>query len=577
MVRALGISCLVAGSLLALGCETSEEPAPDAVSSRLSESVQFRLGSVIGDGLPAATDDAVSLVELGPATLIQPGGSELLAFEVTDPDGRTITATLLQFENEDSHLRGEVEEGGGSSTSVISNQLDIDEDLCTGLCDGVLSVNAQVAIELADGAISPAVAIEIAIDCRGKGTEGVCPIGPGGDGDAPFLVCDDVTNGGAALTSDPQLDAYFDALRTLALYSEQTEEAARGALDDIETALGDDAQDGIPNALEARIAEATEAGLLVLIGDPGCGIRAPRVQHTLRVCDGELSSELASMMCAGLCEPGIDRNACLDAEATGCRGVTENGACAGTCIGACEVELAEPRACLGTCVGTCDGTCAGEEGGASCDGPCTGMCDGKCREPISDEACDGLCTGMCNETTVASSEDPLPACTVPLNAFCSSASEETLICRGDCFGAATVAAGAPICQASALAMGALSARCDSPVVQVYYAFSATAEPDAQLAFSTLIDDVNDPITSLLVLLDRIDLLETAATELLGAEAAATDRLASVLADELDEESLDCAQEVVGASTPWLQDQVDLLQGLRTEILAIADVLDTTGL
>jgi hypothetical protein len=565
---------LVAGSLLAWGCETTDEPTPDAVSSRLTENVAFLGGLLIPDGLPAATDEAVTLVELGPATLLEPGGSELLAFEVTDEEGRPVAATLLQFEDEDAHLRGEVEEGGGSSNNVVSNQLIVEDTLCEGLCDGVLSVNAKVAVELADGAISAAIDIEIAIDCRGKGTQGICPV-EGGDGNAPSLVCNDVTEGGAALTGDAELDTYFDALRTLSLYSEQTEQAAEGALSEIRSALGDDAQDGIPNALEARIVESTETGLLVLIGAPGCGIRAPRVQHTLRVCDRDLNTEMSSMMCSGMCEPGIDRNACLDADATGCRGVTDDGACDGTCIGACQVELAEPRACLGTCIGTCDGACAGAQGSDTCEGPCSGMCDGECREPISEEVCDGLCTGMCDEATEGSAADPLPACTEPLNAFCSSAAEQTLTCRGDCFGLASVGAGTPICQASALAMGALSARCDAPVVQVYYAFNTTVEPDAQQAFSELVDEVNEPITTLLVLLDRIDLLETAATELRDAEPAVTERLGGGL--QLDDEGLECGEEVVTTSTPWLQDQIDLLQGLRDEILAIAMVLDATGL
>lgn len=567
---------MVASCLLAVGCETTEAPNTNSVSSRLTESVVFLLGMKVPGDLPEATDEAVTLVELGPATLLSPGGSELLAFEVTDPDGREVVATLLQFEGEDDHLRGEVEEGGGSS-GVISSQLEVEDDLCVGLCDGVLSVEATVALELVGGVISHHLGVEIAVDCRGKGTEGICPVESGSD-DAPFLVCDDVTTGGAALTSDHQLDAYFDALRTLSIYSEQTEEAAQEALGDIRTALGDDAQDGIPDGLKLRIDEATEAGLLVLIGDPGCGVRAPRVQHTLRVCDRELDSEESSMACSGLCEPGIDRNACAEAETTGCRGViAEGGACDGTCIGACQVVLAEPRACVGTCIGSCDGTCVGSDDPANCEGPCTGMCDGECREPISEEVCDGVCTGMCSESTEATADDPLPACVLPLSGFCTSAAEQSLICRGDCFGAATVSSGAPICQASALAMGALSARCDAPIVQVYFAFNTMVDSDTQQSFSTLVDQVNDPLTTLLVLLDRIDLLETAATELLGAEGAVTERLASELQDDLDEESLECAQGITSQSTPWLQGQIDLLQGLRAEILAIAEVLDTTGL
>jgi hypothetical protein len=211
-----------------------------------------------------------------------------------------------------------------------------------------------------------------------------------------------------------------------------------------------------------------------------------------------------------------------------------------------------------------------------CEGPCTGLCDGECVEPIG-EACDGLCTGFCDQSTEPTSGDPLPACTAPLQAYCSSAEGGSLACRGDCFGTVSVEEGAPICQASALAIGHLSARCDAPVVQVYFAFNPDAEASEQLEFATLVDDISDPVTNLLVLLDRIDLLEAAASELLGvASGPVADRIAAQL-EGVEAESLECAQDVVDTTTPWLSDQIDLLRGLRDEILAIAAVLDTTGL
>jgi len=559
VTRGLSIVCLGA-SLLALGCETSSGgDGASGLAQRLSDSVGFKLGRLVDGRLPDPTDNAVELIDLGPSILLAPGDSELLAFEETDPEAREVVATLLQFEGEDTHLRGEVEESGGSVSAVITNELEVEEGLCNGLCDGVLSIGAHVALELADGAITKAVALEIAIDCRGVGTEGECPVAPGTDPSAPGLICDDVRKGEAALTSDAQLDAYFDAVRTLALYSIQTNESAEDALTEIRTALGSDADsDGIPTALESRIADATEAGLLVLVGDPGCAVRAPRVQHTLRVCDRELDAEMASMACSGLCEPGIDRNACVEAT--------------GTCIGACQVVLDEPRACLGTCIGTCDGTCNGEEGG-DCNGPCTGMCDGECREPIGEDetVCHGLCTGFCDASTVATADDPLPACEMPLNAYCGSPEDASLVCRGDCFGEASVGAGAPICQASALAIGELSARCDAPIVQIYFAYNAEADAGTQEDFAALVGEVNDPVTTLLVLLDRIDLLEKAASGLLAvADGPVADRLASQI------EGIQ-AETTIDRSTPWLQDQVDSLQALRDDILAIAAVLDTTGL
>lgn len=565
--------CLVA-SVLALGCDGADDGGDAAsLAQRLGDNISFRLGQLIGDGLPDTTDEAVALVQLGPATLLSPGGSELLAFEVTDPEARAITATLLQFDGDDSHLRGPIAEGGGSVTTVISNEVDVSEALCEGLCDGVLSLNAKVAVELAGGAISSALAIEIAVDCRGKGTEGACTLAGGGPG-STALICDDVTQGGAALTNDAQLDAYFDAVRTLALYSHQTNEAARDALAEVRGALGLGEGGDVPSELEARIAEATEMGLQVLIGAPGCAARAARVQHTLRVCDRSVTTEQASVTCDGLCEPGSDRNACTDAAGTGCRGVLQGGVCDGTCTGACQVELAAPRICIGTCIGTCEGSCNGEEGGP-CNGPCTGLCSGECREPNSG-VCDGTCTGFCEASTTPAEDDPLPACTSPLFAYCSSG-EAPILCRADCFGEAAVTAGAPICQASALAMGQLSARCDAPVVQIYFAYAAGTEPSTQQAFATLIDGVNDPITTLLVLVERIDLLENAAASLAGvSEGAVAERIAAQI-EGIRPESMACAEDVVAASTPWLRERIDLLRELRAEILALAAVLDTTGL
>jgi hypothetical protein len=243
-------------------------------------------------------------------------------------------------------------------------------------------------------------------------------------------------------------------------------------------------------------------------------------------------------------------------------------------LGACQVQLEEVRACVGTCIGTCMGTCG--EDPNDCNGPCTGMCEGECREPISD-VCDGLCTGFCEQVTEPTTDDPLPACTSPLQPFCSAVEGDTLTCRGDCFGAASVGTGAPICQASALAIGHLSARCDPPVLQMYFAFNPDSDAAEQDEFGTLIGTIDTPITNLLVLLDRIDLLEAAASELVGvASGPVSDRVAAQL-EGVPAESVACAEAVVDATTPWLTEQIDLMRRLREEILAIAAVLDTTGL
>ncbi len=570
-VRTLYVPSLIAGLVCCLlsgiaACE-SDAPAPTrSLGDRLSDRVSLKIGMLIESGLPDPTDGSVSLVDLGPAVILQPESVELLGFEVSDPEDRDVVATLLQFEGASSHIRAEIEEQG----NLIENELNATGELCDGLCDGVLTVTARIAVELEDGAISEPTDVDLAIDCRGNDDQAACE-GADGDANPTELVCGDVTRGETALTGDAELDAYFDALRMLASFAEQSGDDARNEIGRLVNALeaSSDSAADIASALQDSFAQNTDGGVMVLWGDAGCGVRAPRTLHTLRACDPEGTSEQApTMACSGVCEQATE---CESDAITGCRGFLDNASCAGECVGACQAALAEPVACAGTCIGVCDGECPGETDG-QCAGPCAGVCDGECRS-LHGGACDGTCTGLCDERFI---DGEPSACDAMLRGYCdSSEAGRGLLCTGDCYGTPSLSEGTAICQASAIAEGQLAAECQSPIVQLAFGFASDATATQQEDFAQLIGVINAPITSLLGTLAQLDQIEAAAAGLLtAAEGPVAERLQDDGAGALSDEAQQCADDTRETATGWLSDQVTDLAALRADILEITGTLTT---
>lgn len=547
---------LILITLLALGCGddavTTEERS---LNELLNDRVRLKLGMLIDESLPAASDGTVNLIELGPVSLLEPGGVEILALEVEDPEEREVVATLLQFGTSASHLRAPAE----ANDNIVSNELETTDTLCDGLCASVITAHANVAVELEDGEISAAVEIEITIDCREHGDPEQCDEEHSSGPVEDELICNDVTGGAAALTGDEQIDAYFDAVRTLALVSELTQDDALDAQADLRDALALEGEGDVVDALQDRIDGATDGGLVVVLGERGCGVRGPRVLHALRTCDPQGTADVLDMECSGVCEGGL---ACLFADSPGCRGVVQDESCDGTCTGACQAELETPGACNGTCFGTCDGECATPDGD-ECAGPCAGNCDGECRG-LSDAVCSGSCTGLC-DALVPGDEDV--SCEAPLELYCATGTD-SLACSADCFGDVDLEHDGELCKASAIATGRAAARCEAPIVQLLFAYAPELSGADQESFSELVGEIDAPIATLLALLSRVELLIEAGMDLQAVGGEPLDERIVEVEEELEPSAIACAKTTQDGVDAWITGEIEVLEALRADIIAL---------
>src|SRR5262249_39850878 len=134
------------------------------------------------------------LLPLGPAVMVEPMDSAIMALEVQDPEQRPVKATLIQFEDASTYHRVPPREGEGSHV-VIENHMVTGEELCEGLCDAIFTVTVSEAVELEDGEISAVSTREIVIDCREAGDPEECDEDADGFEVLDELPCGDVTMG----------------------------------------------------------------------------------------------------------------------------------------------------------------------------------------------------------------------------------------------------------------------------------------------------------------------------------------------------------------------------------------------
>jgi hypothetical protein len=563
---------LIASGCVAAGCVEDggdRTASPDeSMAAKLSRSLQFPNSMLLNESFPATTDPRAVLLPLGPTAVIAPEQSAILAFELEDPDRRAASATLIQFEDAPSYQRVPVEEGDGSSI-VIENEATASTDLCAGLCDAIFTVTVKEAVELEGGAVSAVSTREIVVDCRQHGDRADCDQPLGGVELLSSLPCGDVTAGESALAADRTLDAQLEAVRVVSFARTHLEQRLAAITADLATALGlapgsDTAM--VAAALQARIDAVTSAGLSLLLGERGCGMRRAHVLHALLGCDPLAAVQLPELSCQGLCQPTIAASGCAVAETSGCRGLIESASCAGTCTGACQAPLAEPSVCAGTCIGSCDGACPGD--GVTCAGPCDGLCSGECRA-LSAGPCEaGQCTGLCDEPVAG-----VPACMAPLDAHCSAAPDLPLACAGDCFGSAELAAGSALCQPSALATGDALPRCEAALAQLSFAFQPGLSAQAESDFASLVDGLNVPVAQLTEITARIDRLLVAAARLQAAgEGAVGDYLQSALASRPGDAPLQCAAQRLPQANTWLASLPASLEALRGQTLALLSVV-----
>jgi hypothetical protein len=320
-----------------------------------------------------------------------------------------------------------------------------------------------------------------------------------------------------------------------------------------------------------RIDAATGAGLMLLLGQPGCAVRLEQVSLALRICDPDGVASLDALQCSGTCEPAKGKAAaCMDQMTGGCRGLLVGAQCGGTCAGACEVALEVPAMCVGTCVGSCQGTCP-DDGKGGCAGPCDGICTGKCRQISSVASCSGNCTGRCDAPSTGT-----PACDDPLRAYCSAPMGGMLSCPGDCFGSASVDKGSTACRASALGIARSFPRCEAPLVQLSFAFKPDTPVDQQASFAALVRDLNAPLAQLYDALGRISLLAAEDSELAtAASGEVADALSSGLSADSKNPGLTCASQLLPEISSWLQSEQTVLDGLKTDSMQLVAALRVT--
>ena len=554
-----GLLATLAGcAVLASACtDNNASPNPEDNSERISAAIRFLDSEVVKGPIPDASDSRVSILPLEPTVLVAPGDSAIMSLEVDDPDGRDTVAILMQLEDEPDHQRVPTEGGG----AAVQSELDLEDELCVDRCDTAFVVLLKEAVELADGSISRSNTRQLVIDCRERGNPDACAPGEKDDQAAEELLCGDVTKGQTVLSGDSVLDAQLDAVRQLSDTIGKRTQAVEMASQKIATALDlpdDSSANTVATMLSSRISAQTEAGLMLRLGDRGCAIKLLRVGHSLRSCDPEGGGELGGLQCSGVCEPAAE-GGCDGASSQGCRGVLVDSTCEGVCAGACEITLDSPATCEGTCNGTCDGTCT-DDGHGGCDGPCSGLCEGTCRA-LNNGACAGKCTGLCDTTT-----DAEPACDAPLRAYCGVEDPDVISCNGDCFGGVAIDSGDALCQSTALAVGQIVPRCEPPLIQLAFGFAAELSAEDQSALAAAVADLNAPIAALVTEGDRLDLLATATGALLDdARGDVRDHLDASLADSPDDPGLVCADSRLPESTTWLEDQLTVIEDLRSNV------------
>jgi hypothetical protein len=187
------VACLVGVS-----CGGDDDPAGEGggggggqdiakVSMALTGGVDFENGSVVAALLPDPTNDTVELDQSATTLSLEPGGSEILPLEITNPEAADtqVEAVLLQFEESDGHIHVTVE-GSEQENETIELPFTIDDGICDALCNEVVQLKLKQAVQMTDGTISEHLERTLELDCSDDGDPDQCeseepdPEQPGG-------------------------------------------------------------------------------------------------------------------------------------------------------------------------------------------------------------------------------------------------------------------------------------------------------------------------------------------------------------------------------------------------------------
>jgi hypothetical protein len=530
------------------------------ISSQLTQSLDFPNGMVIDGNIPTtpAAPDA-TILPLGGTPNATPGEPGIMALGVDDEEGRTPAATLLQFGDDDSHVRIPVPEGSGN---LIENTFTAGEDLCDGLCNTLYAVTVYVAVEFTSGEVSPVSEQTIIVDCTEHGDPAACGVeGAPDSGVIEGLACGSLVDGELVLTGIGTLDRYFDAVGQVPRSGEYASGLLSDAVAAMASALGLPANSdaaAVKTELESQIADNTETGLAATVGVRGCGIPSAPVVSTLQSCDPS-SGASTPMQCVGACRLNASAANCPGGTEASCRGLLDEADCGGTCVGSCTESLDTPAMCGGTCSGMCSGACP-DDGMGGCEGPCTGDCTGECRV-LSTADCGGACTGLCRNTTDET-------CADPSRRFCT-ADPDAAECAGVCFGKASIPDTTAACELSATALGQLLPTCELSLVQLSFAFAAGLDESEQGAFATTSMALTSALSTLLDAVARAEMIAAAGNAL---EAAATgvekDELDAALEDGAD--GAECAEDTMADVESII---TDALAALNDDVQAAQSLLE----
>lgn len=190
---------IATGMLCAFGtvaCGKSGDDAVDRTESfleALMRGVLFENGEMRDGDIPGS-GGAAGVVDLAPSESVLslvPGDASIMALDVDNPnDGNAVAATLLQFEDAESHTAVPVDGGaaaadaasGATQSLHVENPFTVVEDICERLCNQRFTTRLFFAVELEDGSVSTQGSIEIVLDCTEAGDPDRCADGAGGSG-----------------------------------------------------------------------------------------------------------------------------------------------------------------------------------------------------------------------------------------------------------------------------------------------------------------------------------------------------------------------------------------------------------
>ena len=152
--------------------------AAKVVAASLTSNVLFADGVVKTGEIPPTSASTVSLKQEDQVLSLAPKTAEILTIEFDNPDEEDdpVTATLMQFEDDEkNHIEVDKESGGDAgSDNEIALEFMVDDDVCANLCDDTFTLTMIQAVKLKSGKISKRLKREIRLDCSDDGDPDKC-------------------------------------------------------------------------------------------------------------------------------------------------------------------------------------------------------------------------------------------------------------------------------------------------------------------------------------------------------------------------------------------------------------------